>query len=57
MGMESVVTFTLTPAENSTHFRMEQTGFQSEEDVYYKGANYGWQNFVAGLERVIGGLN
>jgi uncharacterized protein YndB with AHSA1/START domain len=56
MGMESVVAWTLTPAEGGTHVRMEQSGFRSEEDANYKGASYGWQKFIGGLERVVGGL-
>ncbi len=54
MGMESVVTWTLTPAGSGTHVRMEQTGFPSEESREYKGAKYGWTNFIGNLERVTG---
>jgi uncharacterized protein YndB with AHSA1/START domain len=54
MGMESVVTWTLTPTEGGTHLRMEQSGFPSEEGRNYKGAKYGWQKFIGNLERVIG---
>jgi uncharacterized protein YndB with AHSA1/START domain len=57
MGLKSVVTWTLTPTKDGTLLRMEQTGFRSEEDAYYKGANYGWQKFVGNLERVAGGLD
>ena len=56
MGMNSVVTWTLTPTEGGTHVRMEQSGFRSEEDANYKGASYGWQKFTGSLERVVGGL-
>jgi uncharacterized protein YndB with AHSA1/START domain len=56
MGLESVVAFTLTPTKGGTHLRMEQSGFRSEEDANYKGANYGWQKFIGSLERVVGGL-
>jgi uncharacterized protein YndB with AHSA1/START domain len=54
MGLESVVTWTLTPSSGGTLVRMEQTGFRSEDDANYKGASYGWQKFVGGLERVAG---
>src|SRR5271154_3657652 len=57
MGMMSVVTWTLTPTKGGTHVRMEQTGFGSEEDNYYKGASYGWNKFIGSLERVVGGLD
>ena len=38
MGMETVVTFTLTPTEKGTLLRMEQSGFPSEDGPNYKGA-------------------
>ena len=56
MGMKSVVAWTLTPTKGGTHVRMEQSGFESEESAYYKGASYGWQKFIGNLERVVGGL-
>jgi hypothetical protein len=33
-----------------------QSGFRPEDESNYQGANYGWQRYVAGLERVAGGL-
>ncbi len=33
MGMESAVTWTLTPTEGGTHVRMEQTGFGPDQDA------------------------
>jgi uncharacterized protein YndB with AHSA1/START domain len=54
MGMESVVTWTLTPNEGGTLLRMEHSGFPSEESASYKGAKYGWTNFMGNLERVAG---
>lgn len=56
MGLESVVTWTLTPTEDGTHVRMEHSGFPSEEGANYKGAKYGWQSFIGKLEHVVGGL-
>src|ERR1700744_1463423 len=56
MGMESVVTWTLTPTDAGTHVRMEHSGFGSDQDAAYKGANYGWQKFIGNLERVVAGL-
>ncbi len=55
-GLETVVTFTLTPTPDGTHLRMEQAGFRSEGDANYKGASYGWQKFLANLEHVAGSL-
>jgi uncharacterized protein YndB with AHSA1/START domain len=57
MGLQTVVTFTLTPKNGGTRVRMEQSGFPSEEGANYKGASYGWQKFLGSLERVVGGLN
>ena len=56
MGSTSTVTWTLTPTQGGTHLRMEQTGFRSEQDAAYKGANYGWNMFIGKMEQVIGGL-
>ena len=57
MGLMSVVAWTLTPTKDGTHVRMEHSGFPSEESAAYKGAKYGWQNFIGSLERVAGGLD
>jgi uncharacterized protein YndB with AHSA1/START domain len=56
LGLKSIVAWTLTPTKTGTHVRMEQSGFGSEEDNYYKGANYGWQKFIGSLEQVVGKL-
>lgn len=56
MGLEMVVNWTLTTAEGGTHLRMEQSGFASDQDRAYKGAKYGWQNFLDSMERVLGSL-
>ena len=56
MGLESVVVWTLVPTSGGTLVRMEQSGFHSDQDAAYKGASYGWQKFIGGLERVAAGL-
>jgi uncharacterized protein YndB with AHSA1/START domain len=56
LGLESAVTWTLTPTDTGTHVRMEHSGFGPDQDAAYKGANYGWQKFIGGLERVVAGL-
>jgi uncharacterized protein YndB with AHSA1/START domain len=56
-GLESVVTWTLTPAGTGTRLRMEQSGFRPDQQRAYQGAKYGWQEYFAGLERVLGGLS
>ena len=53
LGLESVVTFTLTPAGAGTHLRMEQLGFRPDQAQAYHGAQYGWQKFLANLEQVL----
>jgi uncharacterized protein YndB with AHSA1/START domain len=56
MGLESVVTWTLTPTSTGTHLRMEHSGFRPDQQQAYQGANWGWKKFLAGLERVVGSL-
>ena len=53
MGLESVVTWTLTPTRTGTHLRMEQVGFRPDQQQAYQGAKYGWQRFFANLEQVL----
>ena len=52
-GLESVVTWTLTPTGTGTHLRMEQSGFRRDQQQAYQGAQYGWQKFFANLEQVL----
>jgi len=52
-GLESVVTWTLTPRGTGTHLRMEQSGFRPDQPQAYQGAKYGWQRFFANLEQVL----
>ena len=56
LGLESVVVWTLVPPTGGTLVRMEQSGFRADQEANYQGANYGWQKFIGGLERVVGGL-
>jgi uncharacterized protein YndB with AHSA1/START domain len=56
MGLESVVTWTLTPTSSGTRLRMEQSGFPAEKPQYYQGAKGGWQRFFANLEQVLAKL-
>jgi len=53
LGLGSVVLFTLTPVEAGTHLRMEHSGFGPDQQQAYKGATYGWQNFLTNLDRVL----
>ena len=53
MGLESVVTWTLTPTKGGTHVRMEQAGFRPDQQQAYQGAKFGWQKFFGNLEQVV----
>lgn len=48
-GLESIVTWTLTPTAAGTHLRMEQTGFQPDQKLAYHGAKAGWPRFLTAL--------
>jgi uncharacterized protein YndB with AHSA1/START domain len=52
-GLESVVTWTLTPIGTGTLLRMEQLGFRQDQERAYQGAQFGWQKFFANLEQVL----
>ncbi|HKT17551.1 MAG TPA: SRPBCC domain-containing protein [Stellaceae bacterium] len=52
-GLDSVVTWTLTPTRVGTRLRMEQTGFGPDQQQAYQGARQGWPRFVAKLEQVL----
>lgn len=55
-GLSTIVTWTLTPTGDGTLVRMEQSGFRQQDERNYQGANYGWQRFLGGLERVVATL-
>jgi uncharacterized protein YndB with AHSA1/START domain len=57
MGLESVVTWTLTPTGAGTRLRMEQLGFRPDQEQAYQGAKYGWQRFFAALEQLLAGID
>ncbi|NIA54594.1 SRPBCC domain-containing protein [Massilia sp. TW-1] len=57
MGLDSVVTWTLTPAGAGTHLKVEQTGFQPGQDAAYNGAKYGWDKFTTALDEVLAKLD
>lgn len=52
-GLESVVTWTLTPTATGTRLRMEQAGFRAGQEQAFQGAKHGWQQFFAQLEQVL----
>ncbi len=52
-GLESVVTWTLTPTSTGTRLRMEHSGFRPDQQQAYQGAKGGWRRFFANLEQVL----
>jgi uncharacterized protein YndB with AHSA1/START domain len=57
LGLESVVTWTLTPTSTGTHLRMEQSGFRTDQQQAYQGAQFGWPRFLGALEQVVARLD
>jgi len=55
LGVDTVVTFTLTPAGGGTHLRMEQSGFRADNQRAFAGAKYGWERFLDNLEGLLSG--
>jgi uncharacterized protein YndB with AHSA1/START domain len=53
MGLDSIVTWTLTPTAAGTHLRLEQTGFKPDQTQAYMGAKAGWRSFLEKLEQVV----
>jgi len=53
LGLESVVTWTLTPTRAGTHLRMEQSGFRSDQRQAYGGARSGWPRILEKLAQVL----
>jgi uncharacterized protein YndB with AHSA1/START domain len=53
MGLESVVTWTLSPIATGTRLRMEQTGFKPDQQQAYFGARAGWPRFFGNLEQLL----
>jgi uncharacterized protein YndB with AHSA1/START domain len=51
-GLRTIVTFTLTPTAGGTMVRMEQAGFRPGEEDNLRGARFGWERMLGGLERV-----
>jgi uncharacterized protein YndB with AHSA1/START domain len=56
MGLDTVVTFTLTPTNSGVHLRMEQSGFPMDREQNFRGATWGWNNFLGKLEQVVAKL-
>ncbi len=57
MGLDSVVTWTLTATAGGTLVRMEQSGFRQDQQQAYQGAKFGWQQMFGKLEAVLAKLD
>ena len=57
LGIETVVTWTLTPTASGTHLRMEQIGFRPDQRQAYQGAKFGWPKFFGNLAQVLARLD
>ncbi|MGE0712120.1 MAG: SRPBCC domain-containing protein [Planctomycetota bacterium] len=51
VGVDTVVSYTLTPVAAGTLLRLEQQGLPSKE-ANFQGAVYAWTRFLDGLERL-----
>jgi len=56
-GLESVVTWTLAPKGVGTQLRMEHSGFGTDQQQAYQGAQAGWRRFLAALEQAVARLD
>ncbi|WP_064712682.1 SRPBCC family protein [Rhizobium bangladeshense] len=52
-GLETLVTWTLTPTGTGTHLRMEQSGFRTDQRQACGGARSGWPQFFDKMEQVL----
>lgn len=57
MGLESVVTWTLTPTGAGTRLRMEQAGFKPEQGPFYTGAMASWPRLLDALAALLARVN
>lgn len=53
-GLESTVTWTLTPTGQGTRLRVEQVGFRRDQEEAYRGSRAAWTGYLRGLEAVLG---
>jgi len=52
-GIETLVTFSLTPVQGGTRLRLEQAGFPADNKAAIKGANASWPIFLTELEKLL----
>jgi len=51
--LDTVVTFTLTPAASGTRVTLVQSGFKSTQKRNFNGARYGWKMMAGRLEDLL----
>ena len=56
-GLNTVVTFTLTPTASGTHLSLVQSGFQPEQTQNFGGARYGWSMMGGKLVELLARLS
>lgn len=52
-GLRSTVTWQITATPGGTLLRMEQSGFEPDQPLYYYGAQLGWPQFISNLEHLL----
>lgn len=52
-GLESTVTWTLTPTGQGTRLRMEQVGFRRDQEEAFRGGRAAWTGYFGQLEGVV----
>ena len=57
MGLDSVVTWTLTPRDGGTWLRLEQEGFKPDQEYAYQGARNAWPAYFTAIEIVVAKLD
>jgi uncharacterized protein YndB with AHSA1/START domain len=53
-GMDTVVTFTLTPTASGTRMTLVQSGFKPDQKQNFGGARYGWRRMGEKLVDLLG---
>ena len=56
-GLVTIVTWTLTPQNDGTLVRMEQSGFRAPDEMAFKRMGKGWPRVLERLEDVAGRAN
>jgi uncharacterized protein YndB with AHSA1/START domain len=51
-GLKTIVTWTLSPLDDGTAVRMEQSGFRPEDEGGYRAMGGGWPAMLAKMEEV-----